>query len=61
MPSEFNPSAGDDDLALLTPEVFSGTESLAAERCLQLHRIMVRSRVMEERLIKMSKSGQGYF
>ncbi len=61
MPSEFNPSAGDDDLALLTPEVFSGTESLAAERCLQLHRIMVRSRVMEERMIKMSKSGQGYF
>ncbi len=60
MPSDFV-SGGDDDLALLTPEVFSGKESLPAERCLQLHRIMVRSRVMEERMIRMSKSGQGYF
>src|SRR5216683_1239912 len=61
MPSDFDLSNGDDDLALLAPEVFSGKESLPAERCLQLHRIMVRSRVMEERMIKMSKSGQGYF
>src|SRR6516162_3195786 len=61
MPSDFDVSGGDDDLALLTPEVFSGKESLPAERCLQLHRIMVRSRVMEERMIRMSKSGQGYF
>jgi 2-oxoisovalerate dehydrogenase E1 component alpha subunit len=61
MPSDFNPSAGDDDLALLAPEVFSGKESLPAERCLQIHRIMVRTRVMEERMIKMSKSGQGFF
>jgi 2-oxoisovalerate dehydrogenase E1 component alpha subunit len=28
---------------------------------LQLHRIMVRARAMEERMIKMSKSGQGHF
>jgi 2-oxoisovalerate dehydrogenase E1 component alpha subunit len=34
---------------------------LSATRCLQIHRIMVRARVMEERMIKMSKSGEGYF
>lgn len=28
---------------------------------MQVHRVMVRARVMEERLIKMSKSGEGYF
>jgi 2-oxoisovalerate dehydrogenase E1 component alpha subunit len=61
MPSDFKLSTGDDDLALLAPEVFSGKESLPAERCLQLHRIMVRTRLMEERMIKMSKSGQGFF
>src|SRR5262249_14529567 len=42
-------------------EVFSGTESLPVGRCLELYRIMVRSRAMEERMIKMSKSGEGYF
>src|SRR5213079_2847109 len=39
----------------------TGDESLPAQRCLQVHRLMVRSRVMEERMIKMSKSGLGYF
>src|ERR1700685_1048598 len=39
----------------------TGDESLPAERCLQIHRLMVRARVMEERMIKMSKSGEGYF
>ncbi len=34
---------------------------LSPDRCLQLHRVMVRSRIMEERMIKMSKSGEGYF
>ena len=34
---------------------------LSAERCLLIHRDMVRARVMEERMIKMSKSGEGYF
>src|SRR5438045_2016201 len=48
-------------LDLLSPEVTSGGESLPADRCLQIHRLMVRSRVLEERMIKMSKSGQGYF
>jgi len=36
-------------------------ETLPAERCLEIHRIMVRARAMEERMIKMSKSGEGYF
>jgi 2-oxoisovalerate dehydrogenase E1 component alpha subunit len=51
----------DDDLALLVPEVGSGDEALPAERCLEIYRVMVRTRAMEERMIKMSKSGQGYF
>src|SRR5947209_946623 len=49
------------EVALLTPEVRSGQEVLPLDRCLQLHRIMVRARTLEERMIKMSKSGQGYF
>jgi 2-oxoisovalerate dehydrogenase E1 component alpha subunit len=36
-------------------------EVLPAARCLEIYRIMVRARVMEERMIKMSKSGEGYF
>jgi 2-oxoisovalerate dehydrogenase E1 component alpha subunit len=46
---------------LLSGDVYSGRESLPAERCLEIHRCMVRARAMEERMIKMSKSGQGYF
>jgi 2-oxoisovalerate dehydrogenase E1 component alpha subunit len=41
--------------------VASGDEFLPAARCLQIHRVMVRARAMEERMIKMSKSGEGYF
>ncbi len=41
--------------------VESGDEFMPAERCLAIHRIMVRARAMEERMIKMSKSGEGYF
>jgi 2-oxoisovalerate dehydrogenase E1 component alpha subunit len=52
---------GGDPLALLAPEVVSGGEALPADRCLEVHRLMVRTRAMEERMIKMSKSGQGYF
>ena len=52
---------GGDPVALLAPVVFSGDESLPAERCLEIFRLMARSRAMEERMIKMSKSGQGYF
>jgi 2-oxoisovalerate dehydrogenase E1 component alpha subunit len=38
-----------------------GDEVLPAERCLDIYRLMVRARAMEEREIKMSKSGEGYF
>jgi 2-oxoisovalerate dehydrogenase E1 component alpha subunit len=54
-------SNGDNGTATLSAEVFSGTESLPVERCLELLRIMVRARTLEERTIKMSKSGEGYF
>src|SRR5438132_8471249 len=36
-------------------------EFLPAELCLRMHQVMVRSRAMEERMIKMSKSGEGFF
>lgn len=48
-------------VALLTQPVYSGEEFLTASRCRTIHRHMVRARVMEERMIKMSKSGQGHF
>jgi 2-oxoisovalerate dehydrogenase E1 component alpha subunit len=38
-----------------------GETLLPAAKCLEIYRIMVRARVMEERMIKMSKSGEGYF
>jgi len=47
--------------ALADLEVRTGKEFLPAGRCLDIYRIMVRSRVMEERMIKMSKSGEGFF
>jgi 2-oxoisovalerate dehydrogenase E1 component alpha subunit len=46
---------------LLAADVFSGRDSLSAEKCVEILRLMVRTRAMEERLIKMSKSGQGHF
>jgi 2-oxoisovalerate dehydrogenase E1 component alpha subunit len=52
---------GGEAIALLAPDVRSGTESLPTDRCLQIYQIMVRTRAMEERMIKMSKSGQGHF
>jgi 2-oxoisovalerate dehydrogenase E1 component alpha subunit len=52
---------GGEAVGVLAPDVFSGHESLPAQRCLEIYRIMVRARAMEERMIKMSKSGQGYF
>ena len=42
-------------------EVNSGSEALSAEQCLHIHQLMVRSRALEERMIQMSKSGEGYF
>lgn len=46
---------------VVQPGVESGEEFLSGDRCRTIHRIMVRARVMEERMIKMSKSGEGYF
>jgi 2-oxoisovalerate dehydrogenase E1 component alpha subunit len=48
-------------ITLTAPVVNTGDEFLPGGRCLEIHRIMVRSRAMEERMIKMSKSGEGYF
>jgi 2-oxoisovalerate dehydrogenase E1 component alpha subunit len=47
--------------AVAEPLVSSGGESLPADRCVQIYRLMVRTRALEERMIKMSKSGEGYF
>lgn len=41
--------------------VISGRDWLPIARCYELYRIMVRSRLMEERMIKMAKSGEGHF
>ncbi len=41
--------------------IVSGRDSLPLERCLEMYGHMVRARIMEERMIKMSKSGEGYF
>src|SRR5258708_39799305 len=57
-----NLASGDNGAVLLAaPEVWTDHESLPADKCLEIYRIMVRSRAMEERMIKMSKSGEGYF
>src|SRR5438876_7073565 len=46
---------------VVKPGLESAEGFLSASRCLQIHRIMVRARAMEERMIKMSKSGEGYY
>jgi 2-oxoisovalerate dehydrogenase E1 component alpha subunit len=61
MPRKAKSAENNGVATLVPPEVFSGKESLPAERCLEIYRIMVRARAMEERMIKMSKSGEGYF
>src|SRR5437016_13273695 len=61
MPSKIRSVDGNGSAILAELEVRSGKESLPAQRCLEIHRIMVRTRAMEERMIKMSKSGEGYF
>jgi 2-oxoisovalerate dehydrogenase E1 component alpha subunit len=52
---------GNGAATLAEVEVRTGTESLPVERCLEIYGIMVRARSLEERMIKMSKSGEGYF
>ncbi len=61
MASHHDITEGNGSAALAEMSVASGRESLPAARCLEVYRIMVRSRFMEERMIKMSKSGEGYF
>ncbi len=56
------PDRNGNGLATLPADaIVSGRESLPIARCLEIYRIMVRARAMEERMIKMSKSGEGYF
>jgi 2-oxoisovalerate dehydrogenase E1 component alpha subunit len=54
------PSAGG-AATLPSAEIASGDETIPLSRALELHRLIVRTRVMEERCIKMSKSGEAYF
>src|ERR1700726_440314 len=61
MPSKLRSGGDNGSAALAEVAVVSGRESLPAGRCLEIHRIMARTRAMEERMIKMSKSGEGYF
>ncbi|MFL5245667.1 MAG: thiamine pyrophosphate-dependent dehydrogenase E1 component subunit alpha [Gemmataceae bacterium] len=61
MASENLTSDDNGAVLLAAPEVWTANESLAADKCLEIYRIMVRARAMEERMIKMSKSGEGYF
>ncbi len=46
---------------LALKEIYSSDEALSAERCVQIYRLIARTRAMEERTVKMSKSGQGHF
>jgi 2-oxoisovalerate dehydrogenase E1 component alpha subunit len=61
VPIKTDDGLGNGPAAALLAGVGTGDEFLAAERCLQIHRIMVRARAMEERTVKMSKSGEGFF
>jgi 2-oxoisovalerate dehydrogenase E1 component alpha subunit len=42
-------------------QVFSGFDALPGDKALEIFRLMVRTRALEERTIKMSKSGEGFF
>jgi 2-oxoisovalerate dehydrogenase E1 component alpha subunit len=61
MSSPDNASEANGVATLAPAALYSGEESLPTELCLHIHRLMVRTRAMEERMIKMSKSGEGYF
>ena len=61
MPSRKKSPGNNGQVAVAAAAGASGREALPAERCLEVYRIMVRTRAMEERMIKMSKSGEGYF
>src|SRR5438105_10923883 len=58
------PTRGPDpDGAVMMPpaELATGDETIPLARALELHRLVVRTRVMDERCIKMSKSGEAFF
>src|SRR5579871_5687517 len=59
IPHRDGPNAG--SAVLAPPELASGLDTLPLARCRELLRIMVRTRVMDERCIKMSKSGEAFF
>lgn len=61
MPSKDRYHGGNGVATVAVTEVLSGQEALPGERCREIFRLMVRARAMEERMIKMSKSGEGYF
>src|SRR6516165_4355272 len=61
MPRKIRAVESNGAAALAETEIRTGTESLPAERCLDIYRLMVRARSLEERMIKMSKSGEGFF
>ena len=61
MPTDASAVQNNGQATALLPAVATGDEYLSGEICLQLFRVMVRARAMEERMIKMSKSGEGYF
>lgn len=57
-----NPYRGSSGAVATAPaELSGGHEVLPLEQCLGIHRLMVRARALEERCIKMSKSGEAYF
>jgi 2-oxoisovalerate dehydrogenase E1 component alpha subunit len=61
MPSKTNYVSENGVATLAELAVAIGPETLPAELSLKIYAIMVRTRAMEERMIKMSKSGLGYF
>lgn len=42
-------------------DIISGRDTLPSDQCVRILRIMVQARALEERMIKMSKSGQAHF
>lgn len=55
------PSDEPNGVALAADEISTGDEYLPADRARELYRVVLRCRVMEERCIKMSKSGEAFF
>src|SRR5437868_6442216 len=59
MPQAIRGSNG--GLLALPEELTSGRESLPLAKCREIHHLMLLCRRLEERCIKMSKSGEAYF